>query len=219
MISPKYALTHYYLGLNTLSTAKKAPHIVNLYFDYTCPFSAKLFLKLFKTVIPNLQKKHPDGFQFVIVNVLQPWHPNSILLGEFALAYAKLLRETPRGDEHESFWNFNRVVFENQKQFYDNSNIKLTRNQIYEQIYDVISKELDLHVDKKRLLDELVIKEGGEPTNEGNGATADVKYFTRYLRTVGVHVTPTVTVDGIVDGSVSSGSSEEELVKVFESKL
>ncbi|KAI5949183.1 hypothetical protein KGF57_004781 [Candida theae] len=219
MISPKYSLTHYYLGLNTLSGAKKAPHIVNLYLDYTCPFSAKLFLKLFQTVIPNLQKKHPDAFQFVFVNAIQPWHPNSIFLGEFALAYAKLLRENPRGDEHESFWKFNKAVFENQKQFYDNSNIRLTRNEIYGQIYDVVSKELNLHVDKDKLLAELKIKEGGEPANEGNGATVDVKYFTRYQRTVGVHVTPSVTVDGIVDSSVSSGSSEDELIKVFESKL
>lgn len=95
----------------------------------------------------------------------------------------------------------------------------MNRNEIYEQIYDVVSKELDLHVGKEKLLAELVIKEGGEPTNEGNGATVDVKYFTRYQRTVGVHVTPTVTIDGIVDNSVSSGSSEDELIKVFESKL
>ena len=36
---------------------------------------------------------------------------------------------------------------------------------------------------------------------------------------VGVHVTPTVSIDGIVDDSVSSGSSEDDLVKLFESKL
>lgn len=56
MISPKYSATHYYLSAKALSGAKTAPHIINLYLDYNCPFSAKLFLKLYNTVIPNLEK-------------------------------------------------------------------------------------------------------------------------------------------------------------------
>ena len=55
MISPKYSATHYYLSAKALSGAKTAPHIINLYLDYNCPFSAKLFLKLYNTVIPNLE--------------------------------------------------------------------------------------------------------------------------------------------------------------------
>ncbi|KAI5955128.1 hypothetical protein KGF54_001689 [Candida jiufengensis] len=219
MISPKYSLTHYYLGTKTLSTAKQAPHVVNLYLDYNCPFSAKLFLKLYSKVIPQLQSQKPDQFQFVYVNVIQPWHTNSTLLNEFSLAYSKLLREQHQGNEQEKFWNLSKVLFENKEKFYDNSNIDLNRNEIYKQIYDVVSSKLDLGVGKDELLNELIIKAGGEPSNSGNGATTDVKYFTRYLRTVGVHVTPTVTVDGIVDDSVSSGSSEDELVRVFENKL
>ena len=43
MISPKYSATHYYLSAKALSGAKTAPHIINLYLDYNCPFSAKLF--------------------------------------------------------------------------------------------------------------------------------------------------------------------------------
>lgn len=56
MISPKYATTHYYLSVKTLSQSKTAPHIVNLYLDYNCPFSAKLFLKFYGNVIPELQR-------------------------------------------------------------------------------------------------------------------------------------------------------------------
>ncbi|KAI5965745.1 uncharacterized protein KGF55_001108 [Candida pseudojiufengensis] len=218
MISPKYSLTHYYLGTKALSSAKQAPHIVNLYFDYNCPFSAKLYLKLLK-VIPQLQSTKPDQFQFVYVNVIQPWHTNSTLLNEFGLAYAKVLREKQVGDEQTKFWNFNKVIYENKEKFYDNSNIELNRNEIYKQIYDVVSKDLELGVSKDDILNELLIKAGGEPSNSGNGATTDVKYFTRYLRTVGVHITPTVTIDGIADDSISSGSSEEELIKSFSSKL
>ncbi|KAF6069957.1 Thioredoxin family protein [Candida albicans] len=209
MISPKYSATHYYLSAKALSGAKTAPHIINLYLDYNCPFSAKLFLKLYNTVIPNLEKTHPGRFQFVFVNVIQPWHTNSNLLTEFALAYAKLL----------PFWDFSEKLFENKEKFYDTANIELTRNQIYEQIYNVVTSGLELKVSKEKILTELIIKPSEVPSNAGNGATADVKYFTKYLRGVGVHVTPTVSIDGIVDDSVSSGSSEDDLVKLFESKL
>ncbi|EDK46055.1 hypothetical protein PVL30_003962 [Lodderomyces elongisporus] len=219
MISPKYSTTHYSLGIKALSTAKSAPHVVNLFFDYNCPFSAKLYLKLYNKVIPELQKTHPDKFQFVYINVVQPWHTNSTLLNEFGLAYAKVLREKNIDDSQKLFWDFNKVVYQDKEQFYDNSTIELTRNQIYEKIYDVVAKDLDLKVGKDDLLKELLIKSGGEPDNAGNGATADVKYFTRIVRNTGIHVTPTVTVDGVVDDSISSGTSEDELIKVFTAKL
>ncbi|KAI3403366.1 hypothetical protein KGF56_003787 [Candida oxycetoniae] len=223
MISPKYSLTHYYFGTKTLLGANHVPHVVNLYFDYNCPFSARLYLKLYNSVIPDLQKKHPGRFQFIYVNVIQPWHVNSVLLNEFSLAYAKLLREKYKGDddkdEQELFWKFSKVVFENREHFYDTSNIDLTRNEVYEQIYAVVSQNLDLGVEKDKLLSELVIRKSKEPSNEGNGATADVKYFTKYLRNTGIHVTPTVVIDGIVEDTISSGASEHDLVKAFESKL
>ncbi|KHC63059.1 hypothetical protein MGE_03381 [Candida albicans P75010] len=224
MISPKYSATHYYLSAKALSGAKTAPHIINLYLDYNCPFSAKLFLKLYNTVIPNLEKTHPGRFQFVFVNVIQPWHTNSNLLTEFALAYAKLLREKETEvdgdiDSIKAFWDFSEKLFENKEKFYDTANIELTRNQIYEQIYNVVTSGLELKVSKEKILTELIIKPSEVPSNAGNGATTDVKYFTKYLRGVGVHVTPTVSIDGIVDDSVSSGSSEDDLVKLFESKL
>ncbi|CAI5759292.1 unnamed protein product [Candida verbasci] len=220
MISPKYSFTHYYLSCKTLSNAKIPPHIVNLYVDYNCPFSAKLFLKFYGKILPELQSKHPDKFQFVYVNVVQPWHPNSVLLNEFSLVYAKLLRELKEGDDLVTpFWDFSKVLYENKEEFYDNSNIKLTRNEIYEQIYDVVSKHTELKFEKDKILNELQIKVGGEPDNAGNGASADIKYFTKYLRGVGVHATPTVSIDGVVEPSISSGTSEEELIKIFESKL
>ncbi|EMG48296.1 hypothetical protein SBY92_003189 [Candida maltosa Xu316] len=219
MISPKYSATHYYLSVKTLAVTKTAPHIVNLYLDYNCPFSAKLFLKLYGKVIPELEKKYPGNFQFVYVNVIQPWHTNSTLLNEFSLAYAKLLREQKVDDSTKAFWDFSKIVFENKEEFYDTATIKLTNSDVYKKIYEVVSKNLQLKVSEDEILSELLIKPTEEPSNAGNGATVDVKYFTRYLRGVGVHITPTVSIDGIVDDSVSSGSPEDELIKLFASKL
>ena len=45
-------------------------------------------------------------------------------------------------------------------------------------------------------------KDGG--LNAGNGVTNDVKVMVKMNRLVGVHVTPTVVVDGVVEGGISS---------------
>lgn len=222
MISPKFSLTHYAHSAKAIIAAKNpaVPHIVNLYLDYNCPFSAKLYLKLKSSVIPQLQEKHPNSFQFVFVNVVQPWHPNSVLLNEYSLVFAKLLREGKVENSNELFWDASAAIFDNKELFYDSSNINLTRNEIYKQINDLVFEKVpSIPFSKDSVLDELVIKESKEPSNGGNGATVDLKYFTRYLRNVGVHVTPTVSVDGIVNDAISSGTEPEKLIEIFEAAL
>lgn len=220
MISPKYALTHYWFSAQTFS--KAAPHVVNLYLDYNCPFSSKIYTKLLK-VIPSLHEKYPGQFQFVFVNVVQPWHPNSVLLHEYSLVLAQLLREKLPETSNELFWKFSDVIFSHKEEFYDSATVNLGRNEIYKKINDTVYLEVkELPVDKSEVLKRLEIKQSSsseDARNSGNGATNDVKYFTKYLRGVGVHVTPTVSVDGVVDNGVSSGLSPEELTKVFEAHL
>lgn len=223
MISPKFSSTHYFYSARTLTASLPvtSPHVVNLYLDYNCPFSAKLFLKLRASVIPKLQASHPNEFQFVFVNVIQPWHPNSVLLHEFALVVAKLLKD--KEDSNDHFWNVSQTLFENKEQFYDNALSEKNRNEIYKAIADVVfAHTKGLPITEKDVLANLNItpqSETGSPSNGGNAATNDVKYFTKYLRGVGVHVTPTVSINGIVNDSISSGAEVDDLVKIFESQI
>lgn len=225
MISPKFASTHYYHSARTLASGKSfTPHVINLYLDYNCPFSAKLFLKLKPKVIPKLQELYPNRFQFVFVNVVQPWHTNSNLLHEFSLVVAKLLRESTEKtiDTNKVFWDVSEVLFENKELFYDTANVNLNRNEIYEQIADLVFEKLSLPFTKDNVLKELTIKSEKvkeKQSNSGNGATVDLKYFTRYLRNVGVHVTPTVSINNIVNDSISSGDDIDSLLKTFEAQL
>ncbi|SGZ53763.1 CIC11C00000005011 [Sungouiella intermedia] len=222
MISPKYSLTHYYHSAKALAAKLViAPHVVNLYLDYNCPFSAKIYFKLEK-VIPELQKKHPGEFQFVFVNVVQPWHPNSVLLHEYALVVAQLLRATDPERSNGLFWSVSEALFHNKEQFYDSATVYLGRNDIYKKINDVVFETVDLPLRVEDVLERLEISSASDPTeasNGGNDATVDVKYFTRYLRGVGIHVTPTVSVDGIVNDSISSGTEVEKLIEIFETYL
>ena len=218
MISPEYATTHYFYPARELSS-KVFPHTVNLYLDYNCPFSAKIFFKLKDSVIPELNKSHPGQFQFVFVNVIQPWHPNSNLLHEFSLEFASLLRKSESSESNKLFWDFSEIIFKNKEQFYDTANVNLNRNEIYKQISTLPDLQtLNLPFEISQVVENLKITpttSGEEPHNSWNAATNDVKYFTKYLRGVGVHVTPTVSVDGVTNNSVSSGDKESTLVETF----
>lgn len=224
MISPKYASTHYYHSAKALAKHATFPNVVNLYLDYNCVFSARIFGKILQ-VVPELEKKHPGQFQFVFVDVIQPWHPNSVLLHEYALVVAQLLKESAE-ETNKSFWAVSGTLFKNIEQFYDSETVTLGRNDIYKAINDLVYSENDLPFAKEKVLERLQIQVPTDTTEKskqsrhtGNGATVDVKYFTKYLRGVGVHVTPTVSVNGIVDNSISSGNSVEELIKTFEGYL
>lgn len=216
MISPKYSLTHYFTNPATLTAV---PNIVNVYLDYNCPFSAKIFFKLRSSVIPALEKKHPSKFQFVFVNVVQPWHPNSVLLNEFSLVVAKFLRQKQVKDSNKLFWDVSETIFQNKELFYDTANVNLNRNEIYKQISSLVFSKVDLPFSENDVLNGLTFtheEDISKVSNSGNEATVDIKYFTKYLRGVGVHVTPTVSINGIVNDSISSGDEVEKLIETFE---
>lgn len=218
MISPKYSLSHFFF--KPVESRYKAPNVVNLYLDYNCPFSAKIFFKFLK-VIPQLETRHPGKFQFVFINVVQPWHPNSVLLHEYSLVVADSLRKHEPETSNEKFWAVSNAIFENKEQFYDSATANLGRNEIYQLIASTISKSVLFPLKQKEIYDALEIHgtDVANASNSGNSATVDLKYFTRYQRTVGVHVTPTVSVNGIANDSVSSGLSEEDLLKVFDAYI
>ncbi|KAK6203501.1 uncharacterized protein RJT21DRAFT_27937 [Scheffersomyces amazonensis] len=223
-ISPKYSLTHYYHSAKVLASSVNpvAPHVINLYLDYNCPYSGKIFFKLKDKVIPSLQQKYPNKFQFVYVNVVQPWHPNSVLLNEFSVVAAKLLREKEVSNSNELFWDISESIYKHKEEFYDTATVNLGRNEIYDYIYSIVSKDVKLPFTKEEILSQLTIEpqtELSKQSNIGNGATVDIKYFTRYLRGVGAHVTPTVSVNGIINDSISSGSEPDHLIELFAANL
>lgn len=160
----------------------------------------------------------------MFVNVVQPWHPCSVLLHEFSLVIAQLLNELKSDtvDTNKLFWEVSRVIFENKEEFFDSAVVDLGRNDTYKHISSIVFSHVKLPFLEQNVLERLVIKKlvGKEDlVNCGNAASNDLKYFTKYLRGVGVHVTPTVSIDGIVNNSISSGLEPDELVSVFEKLL
>ncbi|PSN63449.1 hypothetical protein BS50DRAFT_577190 [Corynespora cassiicola Philippines] len=205
-LAPKFA------GQKLASTSiqPKAVHTLELYLDYVCPFSAKLFKTVYTTPLRDtLLTTYATSLVTIFRPQIQPWHPSSTLVHESALAVQKL--------SPDAFWPYSAALFARQADFFDVSVVNETRNQTYRRLAKIAG---GVGVDEEKVYELLRI--GEEPAedgslNSGNGVTAEIKVQVKANRLVGVHVTPTVLLDGVVAGEVSSswgvGEWEEWLRK------
>ena len=82
-------------------------NLIEFYWDYTCPFSAKSFLFVHDRLNPLLQSSPQLQGQFVLQfrHQVQPWHPQTVALHEAAIAVHQL--------DPSQFWAFSKLLFEN----------------------------------------------------------------------------------------------------------
>jgi hypothetical protein len=108
------------------------------------------------------------------------------------------------------FWAFSSALFAEQNAFYDVSVVNETRNATYARLAKIGAS---VGVDESAMLKLLTIPDkpaDDGSLNVGNGTTDDMKVLVKMARLVGVHVSPTVIVDGVVDNSISSGWTKEQ---------
>ncbi|KAF9096570.1 hypothetical protein BGX29_008530 [Mortierella sp. GBA35] len=194
-------------------------HTLELYLDYVCPFSAKIWKQVYENVLPFLEKEHPGQVQVVLRNQIQPWHPASTLVAEAALAVEKI--------DPAQFAHFSNALFTLQKSYFDEAVVDKTRTEQYKslaELAETTSKSTSLASplteDKVySLLQITSVANAADSTNQGNKVTNDLKYFIKLGRQTGIHVSPTVLWDGIVENSISSGWSVDQWKDFFNNKL
>ncbi|KAH6609429.1 hypothetical protein Trco_002775 [Trichoderma cornu-damae] len=209
-VPPKFAGHKLEFGPPAASTSSvpSATHTFELYVDYCCPFSGRIFNTLTTQVFPAIRENPAWAGSLAVVfrQQVQPWHPSSTLMHEAGLA---VLRLAP-----EKFWAFSGELFAAQKDFFDINVVNETRNQTYRRLAKVAAK---VGVSDEEVYKLLAIPEkGGDDgaLNTGNAVTNDLKVVTKMNRLVGVHVTPTVVFDGVVQDT-SSGWTLEQWKEFF----
>ena len=177
-----------------------------------CPFSAKLFNTVYTTPLrQTLLEKYSDRVVTIFRQQIQPWHPSSTLVHEAALA---VLRLAP-----DKFYDFSAALFAKQAEFFDANVVNETRNATYRRLAKVAAG-VGVGEDEVYELLEIADKpaqDGG--LNVGNAVTADVKMVVKMGRLVGVHVSPTVVVDGVVNNEISSGWTEKQWEEWLEKNI
>ncbi|CCJ29219.1 unnamed protein product [Pneumocystis jirovecii] len=173
-----------------------SPHCLELFLDFTCPFSKKLFKTVYEQFFPWVQQNKND-IKFLFRSQVQPWHPSSTLLHEAVLAVSKL-------SESQTI-NFTAQLFEHQEEYFDTALVQESRLETYKRL-SVLAKNTT-GIDPDKFMDLLYIegtKIGEKGCNVGNKVTTDLKLLIRYSRGKSVHVSPTVFFNGVINDSISS---------------
>lgn len=126
----------------SVGVSPKAIHTLELYLDYVCPFSAKMFSTLYTSVFPLVKEKYP------------------------AKTYKRLAKLAGTTGVEE------------------------------DKVFDLL---------------EVSDKPGDDGSlNIGNKVTDDVKLMVKANRLTGVHVTPSILFNGILENSISSSFTPQQ---------
>ncbi|RDB19785.1 hypothetical protein Hypma_012898 [Hypsizygus marmoreus] len=177
-----------------------APHTLDIFLDYVCPYSAKMALTVDKVLKPLLDAggKYDGKVKAIIRLQVQPWHSASTLTHESALAVARIAPE--------KFWPYSLALFKNQEDYFDIPASNLTPLQIREKLAQLAAQVIS--PEGVAAFKEL-LKLKGSP-NGGVDVTDDLKYTIKFSRQNSIHVSPTVLWDGLVAGEISSSWGEKE---------
>ncbi|KAF7864077.1 hypothetical protein EAF04_007042 [Stromatinia cepivora] len=189
-LPPKFA------GQRFVATAVPVLHTLELYLDYVCPFSAKMFNTIYTSVIPLIKQKYSSKVQIIFRQQIQPWHPSSTLVHEAGVAVLAL--------SPQNFYPFSASLFKQQKDFFDVNVVNETRNATYKRLAKIGG---EVGIDENKMYDLLKISDKpGEDgaLNSGNGVTDRLKVLVKMNRLVGIHF------NGAVENSISSSFTAEQ---------
>lgn len=175
-ITPKFA-AQVVQSANT--TAFRTTNTIELYLDYVCPFSAKMWNTLTSSSILEKvenDQKYSGKVRLILRQQIQPWHPSSTLVHEAAVAVMQI---SPK-----KFIDFSTILFTKQKEYFDVNVVNETRNQTYKRLADLAQQ---IGVDGKKVYDLLHIPDkpaSDGSLNIGNGVTNDMKYMVKVSKCI-----------------------------------
>ncbi|EMD40528.1 hypothetical protein CERSUDRAFT_44584 [Gelatoporia subvermispora B] len=192
-----------------IAGTQHAPHTLDVFLDFVCPYSKKLVFAIDAVLRPLLGPggKYDGKVHIIFRPQVQPWHSSSTFTHEAALA---ALRVAP-----DKFWAFTLALFKRQEEFFDIPTSTLTPLQIREKLAHIAAGVIG-EQNVPAFKDLLALK---STPNGGVAVTDDLKYTIKFSRQNGIHVSPTALWDGLVANEISSSWAEKEWVEFLEKKV
>jgi len=186
-----------------------APHTLDIFLDYVCPYSAKMSVVIDSVLVPLLSPggKYHGRMKVIFRPQVQPWHATSTFVHEAGLAVARV--------SPEHFWPFSVALFKRQGEYFDIPSSTLTPLQIRDKLTALAAEVIPANA-TGRFAD--LLKLNSSP-NGGNAVTDDLKYTIKFSRQNGIHVSPTVLWDGLVANEISSSWGEKEWAEFLAAKV
>ncbi|OEJ84726.1 hypothetical protein AWRI3580_g3236 [Hanseniaspora uvarum] len=199
-IKSAFAKSHILKPNSLIKSNPDAPiNTVELYLDYACPFCLKIFSRWFEGGLFEDKFLSQHNIQIRFNNVPQPWHLRSIPIHNVGLAVARY--------QPESFWDYSLQLFKDAKETWDDNLNGSTPEEF--------NKILATHANKYTGINQDLVLAYLNDKDEGKARIPDLKYFVRYHRTVGAHVTPTVAINGIIVNNIESGTDLDTVVEII----
>ncbi|GAA5955208.1 hypothetical protein JCM8115_001882 [Rhodotorula mucilaginosa] len=207
-LAPQFA-THRIAGRAT------AAHVLELYLDIICPFSRTQLQGVREHVLP-FAEANPEALTVIIRQVPQAWHSSATLVHEAALGVSRALMDSGKvqtwAEAGPQWRDFFYKLIDEQEAFHDEPCAVETPNQTRERLANYAEA---VGVDRKAFLQAVKVGKG----NAGTSVTSDLKLQIKFHRMRGIHVTPTVALDGLVEPSISSSFSGDDWRKFLEEKV
>lgn len=205
-----------------------APHTLELYVDYLCPFSSKQLIGVHRHLLPLVfgdEAPYKGQVRIVVRPYPQPWHGTSTLLNEAAIASAKIARkeqEMIAEPKTNSFWIFSQSLMAKQEAYFDGPSRNRNPDQIRADLVSLLISVLGNDKSKGKSPSLVDLPQGvplGQTVknllkvgdgNEGSKVIPDLKYCVKFGRQNSVHVTPTAVWNGLINPSISSSFGANE---------
>ncbi|KAI0347510.1 hypothetical protein BDW22DRAFT_1351958 [Trametopsis cervina] len=177
-----------------------APHTLEFYLDYVCPYSAKIALAIDGILRPYFAPngKYAGKVKIIFRNQVQPWHASSTFVHEAGLAVARVAPQ--------QFWPFSLALWKAQEEYFDIPTSDLTPKQIRQKLAELATPFIG-EQKREAFVDLLALKTS---PNGGVDVTDDLKYTVKFSRQNGIHVSPTAVFDGLIANEISSGWSRDD---------
>jgi len=191
---PSKSIAHIYKGV----PCSGEPTTLSFWIDYACPFSARLFKRMYEDVMPHYAGLN---IRFEFYHQVQPWHVASGIMHETSLAVAEVCGE-------EAFWQFSKELFEKRESFTDIYTFDATRHELTE---DILNQCLlgQSEEDFEKVRKYARLNKETEDKNGGTLVTQQMKFHIKLGRQLGIHVSPTCCLNGLVCDTSSSWTLKE----------
>jgi hypothetical protein len=141
------------------------------------------------------------NIRFEFYHQVQPWHVASGIMHETSLAVAEVCGE-------EAFWQFSKELFEKRESFTDIYTFDATRHELTE---DILNQCLlgQSEEDFEKVRKYAKLNKETEDKNGGTLVTQQMKFHIKLGRQLGIHVSPTCCLNGLVCDTSSSWTLKE----------
>ncbi|KAK4702733.1 hypothetical protein P7C70_g3486, partial [Phenoliferia sp. Uapishka_3] len=211
-----------------------AAHTLELYLDLICPFSEKQLMGVRKYLVPLIESNETVGQNLQIILRFRTRCAAKLLsrgtlrahlstkpclacprsLPSRARLRATVMLPPSRPLRHSSSCFKDGVLADTitLQAFYDEPCAKESPNATRERLADLAA---EVGVDRAKYIEATKVGK----SNGGTPVTPDLKLAIKYGRQNGVHVTPTVALDGLIDGSISSSFTDADWKKYLLEKV